>query len=141
MNKILIYIFILLGSNQLTGCYSTIRQSNFSELYETNQRTNFEDIENGESLIEGTVDYTEGGGITWEIFYPSGFILKNYQWVFNAPNYSTDMLYLSGSIDKSYIKKRVQIVGRYHLPEKNSNSAPDYSSKLYFSIKRLRILY
>jgi len=127
---------------QFQGCYTVIQKTESGDTDRPSAGTNFNEIENDESLIEGTVAYLDGsGGGTMEIFYPAGFILKDYLWVFNNPNYSAQVLYLIGSIDKSYINRRVKIVGKYQIPRKNPNSAPDYSSKLFFTITRIKILY
>ncbi len=64
------------------------------------------------ATIEGTVNYTYGGG-TEEMQYPFGFILIDYLWITSPPDssYERIRIYLMNKVDSSYIDKQVRVVG------------------------------
>jgi hypothetical protein len=64
---------------------------------------------NNSSVVEGTVFYFEGGG-TVEMPYPPGFRIMYTQWITQTAD-SALPVYLSGSVDSSYIDKRVRAIG------------------------------
>ena len=92
------------------------------------------------STIEGIVKYKAHAGGTREAFYPSGFILTDYQWIVSAPRKNPSVLYLIGAVDSSLIDRRVRIEGEYTIPTKIVGGAPDYSSKLHFNVVKVQLL-
>ena len=60
-------------------------------------------------IVEGTVFYAAAGG-TVDLHFPAGFCLMNCQWITQTA-VSDSFPYLSGSIDSSFIDKRVRVFG------------------------------
>jgi hypothetical protein len=92
--SIIVFVFALLAS----GC--------------TNESTNPIKLHSPTKVIvEGSVYYFVGGG-TVEIQLPEGYQLRNSKWI--SPSTKSDTgfsIYLSGSIDPSYLNKRGQAFG------------------------------
>jgi hypothetical protein len=140
MKKIIGYIIILFTVIQIQSCYTVIQHTTVSNSNNETLQRNTKDNSNTESVIEGTVGYIHGGG-TMEINYSPGFVLNNYRWISNGLGNSESVLYLQGFADSSYLNKRVRLIGVYYIPGKSQNPAPDYSSRLYFKINKIEIIY
>ena len=138
----LLGLFIALGAVQFAGCYTTTQSLGINSPIGDSLQVAFEDLGANESIIEGTIDYVRSEGGTVQSISPSGFVLRDCHWIFKAPDISTDLVWLIGALDNSYIKKCVRLVGTFQtFSAKNPNWQSSYSSRQRFAIRKMQIIY
>ena len=124
------------------GCYTNIQRSQNSSGSNESPATSSGESQPLTSIVEGIVE-VHGGANTAETHYHPGFILTQFSWVTNPPQYSASVMYLVGSVDNSYLHKRVRVEGTYQLPSREPRapgSAPDYTSEMYLRIENIQII-
>ncbi len=114
------YITLIFLALSLNSCYTVVDKSSIK-----NDGTSGKNVSKEKFIIEGTVKYLSyQNGIT-EAFYPPGYILTNYQQFIALPPNISQVIYIEGEIDSSYINKRVKIEGYYKIRKNNLSYIPD----------------
>jgi hypothetical protein len=124
------------------SCYTIVEKSETSSRRVERAPVSAVNVEPIISIVEGIVGYYSGIN-TRETYYHEAFILQQYNWMVNPPPIQRSVMYLEGSIDSSYMNKRVRIEGVYHIPmyePRMPDSGPNYTSEMYFQIKDIQIL-
>ena len=116
--KYIIFILLALSSS---ACYTVVDNS-----YLKKEGVSGKNTGNDKFIIEGTVKYYDyPKNYVTENFFPSGYILTNYQRFISLPPNISPVIYILGKIDSSYINKRVKIEGYYRVRKDNLSYIPD----------------